>query len=372
MQGTSCTANANILCVGPTGAPATGQAIATETWVERTTYHTVTINNNFEGRNWWEKILRSLFLPLEVYRESQRRKPLIMYLSMKRSVAGAIADLACVALFRLSVRSPVVIHLHGADLQLARRSCAANMLFKLTWRAVTDVIILSPRMAEQLDGLPKRRVHVVGNFSSRISDDRSILKKAMAVRNGGLRVLYLSNLMYTKGFSYLIDAIRLLRDEGLDISLTLAGKPLDDEGMKRDEAIEIVNHRIQDGIAYHGILSGGQKWHQLNLAHVIALPTFYRSEAQPICLIEGMSFGAVPLTTHHNYNDDFLHGDIAAFVDKESASSIADVLRALYFDRPELARRIQDSAKVAKENHTAERYAAAIDEVIDTVLQNIA
>ena len=48
---------------------------------------------------------------------------------------------------------------------------------------------------------------------------------------------------------------------------------------------------LGDGIEYVRPVSGAQKWDLLKKAHVLALPTFYGPEAQPISLIEGMAFG---------------------------------------------------------------------------------
>jgi glycosyltransferase involved in cell wall biosynthesis len=228
---------ATVLCVGPQGMPSTGQALATDTWVACSAHNVLTINNNFEGVGHLKRIIKTLVLPLLVFRHARRARPVAMYLSLKRSVLGAAADLSCVIAYQLVVAGPVVVHLHGADLASVRQSRLADALFRCLWCVVSDVIVLAPRMAEQLEGLPQRRLHIVNNFSQAFATIESVVEKANNFQGEPLRVLYLSNIMFSKGFSYLIDAVRELCAEGHLVTLTLAGKPLGDSYISAEEAL---------------------------------------------------------------------------------------------------------------------------------------
>ncbi|MFG6511432.1 MULTISPECIES: glycosyltransferase family 4 protein [unclassified Sulfitobacter] len=352
-----------LLCVGPSGVPRTGQSIATETWITTSSHRIIHVGNNFEGRANFVRLLKTTTLPFRVFLRTIRSRPAGMYLSLKRSIPGAFADLLCVIAFRSIARGPVLVHLHGADLKEMQSSHLARAIVVLIWKAVTDVIVLSPRMVDQLEGLPDKCVHVIPNFSARMASEDVIQAKTKKLETEPLRVLYLSNIMFTKGFSYLVDAIRMLRAEGVNIGLTLAGRPLDDEIMSANEAIDLLNGVLGDGINYLGVLNGQEKWRQLEGAHVVALPTFYPIEAQPLCLIEGMAFGAVPLTTRHNYNEDFLDPRSALFVAPQDATAIADALRALHSNRCETWTRMKLAAQIAYDLHRVEGYTDAIDRV---------
>lgn len=357
-------AGAAVLCVGPTGLPSTGQAVATESWLVNSSHRIGAVNNNFEGFGLASRLGHTILLPLRVFLKSYRTKPTAMYLSIKRSAFGATADLACLWIFKCVSRGPVVVHLHGADLKNSRKSRIIDALFHLIWLAVTDVIILSPRMAEQLDGLPYKRVHVVPNFAAQMCSEHSVSRKVDSAEIGPLRVLFLSNIMFTKGFLHLIEAVKSVRSEGIDIRLALAGKALDDDMMSASDAFAALNSSLEEGIEYLGVLTGREKWHQLEKAHVVALPTSYPVEAQPISLIEGMAFGAVPLTTRHNYNEDFLDPRVAVFVAHQSSVDIADALRMLFKNRAALARRIRLAWDIAHERHQTSSYVQRIDRIL--------
>lgn len=358
-----------LICLGPQGNPRTGQSQATEKWVASSRHDILAINNNFEGMGRISKLIRTFVLPFRVIRGTWGIKPAAMYLSIKRSLFGAMADLACVLAYQLVADGPIVVHLHGADLASVRQSRLSHFLFRRIWKKVTDVIVLSPKMAEQLEGLPQRPIHIVRNFSEAFATAESINEKVAEFNGEPLRVLYLSNIMFTKGFTYLVDAIKSLRNEGFMITLTLAGKPLEDSCMTADEALARLTEGLGEGVEYLGAVHGARKWKLLDEAHVVALPTFYSSEAQPICLIEGMAFGCIPLTTRHNYNEDYLDPRSAIFVEKQSSISISEALLELMSNPKIAASRMQFSSEIAICQFDENKFVRAIDSVMNDAVQ---
>jgi glycosyltransferase involved in cell wall biosynthesis len=227
-------------------------------------------------------------------------------------------------------------------------------------------------MREQLEGLPQRRFHVIGNFSEAFATVDSVAEKADAFHGAPLRVLYLSNIMFSKGFSYLIDAVKMLRADGHLVTLTLAGRPLSDSYMDAEESLARLKRALGEGVDYLGPVCGEQKWNLLEAAHMVALPTFYPTEAQPISLIEGMAFGCIPLTTHHNYNEDFLDPGAAIFVEKQNAKAIAEALRTLIVNPGDAAVRMRVASAIAIDRHCVKRFVGAIDRVLDSAVQRTA
>jgi glycosyltransferase involved in cell wall biosynthesis len=260
-----------------------------------------------------------------------------------------------------------VIHLHGADLGQTVGRKKFRLVFGFVWKSVTDIILPSKGMADQLLGLPKRNVHVVPNFSEKIASHAVVDQKATSVSGGELNILYLSNILYSKGFSFLMDGVGDLRRKGVKARLILAGSPMGDAEMTSHMAERILVSKLGDGIQYAGRLVGDEKWDALKKAHVIALPTFYPIEAQPVSLIEGMAFGAIPLTTRHNYNCEFLPREFTVFVKKKSSEDISNALFDIYSNRKEAAIRMKEAALYARKNHSIESYLNGIDEVISKV-----
>ena len=357
-----------ILAIGPRGSPITGQSIATDTWVAGSKHRIIAVNNNFEGMNVFRKIIRSLEFSLDILGKAFLYRPSALYLSIKRSTFGSAVDLICVILFRAVSSGPIVIHLHGADLNKERRRYIPNLIIKTIGKEATDSILLSPRMAEQLKGISSPRIHIIPNFSEMFPRKSEIAAKMETFLSEPLRILYLSNLIFSKGYTYLMSAVRSLRAKGIEVTLTLAGKPLDDEYMTAAEAKRRLDMELCEGINFIGTVRGSEKWDQLLKAHVIALPTFYRTEAQPLSLIEGMAFGCIPLTTQHNYNEDFLDPNAAIFVEKQSSESIEAAILDINNNRDASRSRAQLANSIATNCFQVDRYVNEIDSVFVNAL----
>ena len=82
--------------------------------------------------------------------------------------------------------------------------------------------------------------------------------------------------------------------------------------IKREDANNVDGHnpyksffdQINEGnisrfVKYHGVIDGQLKQEFLNNADILILPTYYKIEGQPICIIEALSFGMPVITTDY-------------------------------------------------------------------------
>jgi len=126
------------------------------------------------------------------------------------------------------------------------------------------------------------------------------------------------------------ETLRILRARGLDATLTCAGDwP---SRMDRTRFIEDFSPELQtSSIRLAGLVNGAEKASLLREAHFLVLPTRYPREGQPLCILEAMSYGVVPVTTDQGAIRDLF----------EPAEQ--DRLAVAPHDRPEaLAKTIED------------------------------
>ena len=114
--------------------------------------------------------------------------------------------------------------------------------------------------------------------------------------NAPLNLLYLGTVCQTKGILDLVDACRLLDEQGIDFRLRVVGafQPSDFESTVREKLEE---HQLTSKIELCGQLVGDEKFQELVNADVFCFPTFYESEAFPCVLVEAMSFGLPVIST---------------------------------------------------------------------------
>jgi glycosyltransferase involved in cell wall biosynthesis len=103
--------------------------------------------------------------------------------------------------------------------------------------------------------------------------------------DGRLRVMYLSNMIHTKGWQVLLEAAKTICQENAAVEFHFYGAPSIEENAEQLTAIFANLERIQ----YHGFTSGDAKWGAFSDADLFCLPTF--TEAFPLTLLEAMAAG---------------------------------------------------------------------------------
>ncbi|EGR4062140.1 glycosyltransferase family 4 protein [Vibrio cholerae] len=221
----------------------------------------------------------------------------------------------------------IVNHLHGADFIAFRNSLGdrARAILDFTYKSIDTSLVLLPSMKEQYSMYQNMKVEVLSNCAPDIG------MVSQRYKHGQLRVLYLSNVMYSKGIFPLIEAVKKLHIKDVDVKLLIAGDIMGDDYMSanvtKTKFFEAING--YDFVEYLGVLTGKKKSDVLLDAHVFALPSFYKTEAQPLSIIEAMSVGLPIITTSHNYLSDMVTSKNGFVVPVNDSASIFDSLQDL-------------------------------------------
>lgn len=142
-------------------------------------------------------------------------------------------------------------------------------------------------------------------------------------------LLYLSNLIKTKGYEDVITAFKVLAEKyPNEYELHVAGAHYEVNSSK------IINDALNDkslknSFFYHGVVDGEAKKNLLYRADVFLLPTYYPYEGQPISVIEAMASGMVCITTELGGIKDVLHQDNNFYVEPKSPDSLVNTIRSL-------------------------------------------
>jgi glycosyltransferase involved in cell wall biosynthesis len=153
-----------------------------------------------------------------------------------------------------------------------------------------------------------------------------------------LRILYLSNLIVSKGYLDVLRAIDIVVNTECEpgVHLTICGKILnsaDDETVlseseRLEELQDFISSRgLQGNISYVGIAVGDTKTRLLTESHLFILPTYYYVEALPISILEAMANGSVVITTNFRGIPDMISdGVTGVIVPPKSPGSIANAI----------------------------------------------
>ncbi len=202
---------------------------------------------------------------------------------------------------------PMVIHIHGGlYLFKEKQPFFIKRILSEVFSWENPFIVLSDKEREQIKRLyGTKNVVVLPNCVTvpTYNDTRSYDTLRYDTERGsydtrgyendngnGLQMLYLGRIEPNKGMDYLLEAMRILKEEGRAFTLHFAGVEQGKNGY-----IERFQSLLGERFIYEGVVSGNQKTNLFKRCHVFVLPSFY--EGLPISLLETMSYGLVPVVT---------------------------------------------------------------------------
>lgn len=209
-----------------------------------------------------------------------------VYLVCSRSNAGFFRDIPALILAVSSV--PVVVHAHGSDIAGLLKDRWISPLARVLYRRC-ELIVPSEHLVPLLEDVQLRKLHVCENFSS---VDGDTTPNEARSRRKPLHVLWNSNIMSSKGFFELAEAVRQANEAEAEILLTSIGGPVADVEMARDEIEERIAalHRFS-WFQYLGPVSPKRAAALVSDSDVVALPSRYITECQPLAIIDAMCAG---------------------------------------------------------------------------------
>jgi glycosyltransferase involved in cell wall biosynthesis len=197
---------------------------------------------------------------------------------------------------------------------------------------VSGFVFLSEMLAERCARwIPDAKRLVIPNTidATVLCTDEEIAAKHQRHRSP-LRLLFLSNMIASKGYLDVLHGVRLLHARGIPVQADFAGGWTSEaERIAFDQIV--AGNDLQDVVTHHGSVSDRSKIQALYLdADVFLLPTYYPTEAQPLTIIEALNAGTPVVTTRHAAIPDMVrHDQEALFVAPRSPEAIADAVAHL-------------------------------------------
>jgi glycosyltransferase involved in cell wall biosynthesis len=250
----------------------------------------------------------------------------------------------------------VVMHAHGGNIEAWLTSRRTKLLMRLAMLPASHVVaVWSAGERTLAAALGSGRVSLIDNG---VDTERFVPAPA---DHRPSRILYVGLLTPRKGVLDLIEASRLLRDEGVEHELLLVGG-MPDEGP--EAAAPVLE--AAEGVAR---LLGTRPPEEMPAAYadaeVFCLPSWW--EAMPLSVLEAMSAGLPVVASDVGDVSRLVTPDCGAVVPAKDPQRLADALGALLVD-PELRRqRGEASRKRAVEDFSSAATAAAIDRVFHHV-----
>lgn len=214
----------------------------------------------------------------------------LCYLAITCYGIGFLKDAPFVLLCKL-FRRKVIIHQHNKGMSKCVDKQPYKWLLPLVYKN-TKVILLSWHLYSDIEKVVKReQIFICPNGIPEIFNEEPQYERNNEVPH----LLFLSNLIPSKGVYVLLDACKILKDKGYKFVCDFVGS--ESKEITRSvfyRAIE--ERRLNEDVIYHGPKFGNDKVAFFSNADIFVFPTFYENECFPLVLLETMHH-KIPIVT---------------------------------------------------------------------------
>lgn len=270
-------------------------------------------------------------------------------------------DLILLLPFKIARRN-IVIHLHGKGINKAsRNSKVDNLLYRYFFKN-TSVICLSSSLACDVKNVFSGPVYIVNN---------GIRDVAVPTVDRGKRdtpvVLFLSNLIESKGVFVVLGAASILKNKGVLFRVNLVGAP-------RGEISKLISgyitkNKLEDCVSVLGPKYGDDKAEAFADADIFVFPTQYEYETWGLVVNEAMQASLPVITSTEGSLPEIVDDGITGFLlEKNTPEHLAKSIEQLILD-PDLRIKMGEAGyEKYREHYTSEIMERRITEVFSEII----
>ena len=249
----------------------------------------------------------------------------LCYLAITCHGIGFLKDAPYVLLCKL-FRPKIIIHQHNKGMAADVDRWPYRWLLPLVYKDV-KVILLSWRLYSDIERIVPRDNVVICPNGIKVND---IELRRERSANAIPHLLFLSNLIESKGVFVLLDALKIMSNQGVQYVCDIVGGESKEIDVKR--LIEEVDKRkLNRYVVYHGRKYGEEKEAIFNQSDVFVFPT--NDDCFPLVLLEAMSHRLPIVTTPEGaIPDEVIDGQNGFICERHNPQSLALCLQKLLHD----------------------------------------
>jgi glycosyltransferase involved in cell wall biosynthesis len=293
-----------------------------------------------------------------VFKNVVLNRPDLCYLTISSKVPSLYKDASIVFLLKL-FGIKLIYHFHNKGVRENQERNIDNLIYRFVFKK-SDVILLSKFLYPDIEKyVPEEHVYYCPNGIA----DREIHGEKR--KNTVAEILFLSNLIESKGVYVLLEACKLLRDKELDFHCTFVGGigDISEEiflsKLKELNLVECVN--------YAGKKFGKEKEIVFANSDIFILPTL--NDCFPLVLLEAMQYSMPVVSTFEGGIRDIVDDSVTGYlVQQKNIGELAEKLEILIKNR-ELRQQMGKAGRIKYETEfTSEIFERRVHEILLQVI----
>jgi glycosyltransferase involved in cell wall biosynthesis len=237
-------------------------------------------------------------------------KPDLCYITTTAKGPGMYKDFLIIYLVKL-FKIKLVHHFHNKGVATRQHKWFDNMVYRNIFNN-SEIILLSKYLYSDIQKyVAQKNVHYCPNGVPILSENKLYQKQKLKE----IRILFLSNLIESKGVYLLLKACAILQKRGFRFKCTFVGK----EGDIRvtDFEQKIIKLGLINCVEYAGAKYDFEKEKEFNKADIFVFPTYYHNECFPLVLLEAMQHKLPIISSYEGGIPDIVDDQNTGFLFKQ-------------------------------------------------------
>lgn len=310
------------------------------------------------GKKPFSKVTRYANIIVKTAKNLFSQKPDLCYYAITAKGSGFYKDALIIMMVKL-FRVKLVYHFHNKGVKFKQDNFIDNLIYSYVFRN-SSIIMLSPNLYPDIRKyVSEQNVFYCPNG---ITLNVSRINKKNLHR---IQILFLSNLLESKGLYILIEACGILINKGIAFHCNFVGR----EG---DVSESYLNKKIKDSglndcLTFHGSKYGKEKEEIFMQTDIFVHPTF--NDCYPLVLLEAMQHSIPVVSTFEGGIPDIVDDGVTGFlVQQKNALALAEKLEILIND-PTLRQSMGKAGRAKYEReYTLDVFENRLKSILDSVL----
>lgn len=280
----------------------------------------------------YNKLIAYLLIVKGVLYNVLFKRPDLVYIALTAKGIAFYKDALLVMMCK-SMGIKVIFHFHNKGVNKEAEKPWMRFFYRIVF-AKSDAIVLSTILKSDISAFfTKESIFTCPNgIEDYAPKDIINHREQQNTENSEPNILYLGNLISTKGCMVLLEACGLLKKAGIKFTCVLVGG----EGDISRASMEtrIVELGLANNVQYLGKKTGVDKYQVFKAAEIFAFPTFYPFEAFPLVNIEAMQWALPIVTTFEGgIPDSVVDGQSGFLSEGRNVKELADKLEKFLIDK---------------------------------------
>lgn len=307
------------------------------------------------------KMICYLFI---IFKELIIFRPALIYFTLSPTGFAFYRDSIYVALIKL-FGAPIVFHLHGKGIKEKAKNPFNRILYTFVFYN-SKIILLSKLLRPDLDLVIDKNAKLFYLPNGiKYREKSHNLRQLQIPPTGAPVILFLSNIVRTKGVFVLLEALSHLKKRRVQFKAFLVGGIV---GAVPEKLLHkaINNYGLINDVKYLGPKYGKEKEEIMINSDIFVFPTY--QEAFPLVLLEAMRAGVAVISTYEGAIPEIIeNGSNGYLVQQKDAIQLADRIEALIKDETLRLKFGRNSLEKFKSSYTSGIFESNLTQILKTI-----